>query len=85
MKTDNIIVISILSFFTGTLIGIIIDQKPFELYFPIIGSAMATLVAAYLGAGYAFKLQNDHNEKKILEHNISVGNRAIFTLVRMQK
>lgn len=44
--------------------------------------AIATLFAAFLGAWYAFKLQNQREEEKKGKENIVAGNRALFLLAR---
>lgn len=46
-------------------------------------SAFVTLVAAFLGAWSAFKLEDRSRKRKQVEKNIAAGNRAIFTLLRM--
>lgn len=83
MKTDSLIVISIASLFTGVLLGAIFDQKTFESSFNIISPAIATLIAAFLGAGYAFKLQDNERKNRNIKSNVASGNKAIFSLVRM--
>lgn len=43
---------------------------------------MATLLAAFLGAWFAFRLQNNREENKKHQENIGAANRALFTLSR---
>ncbi len=43
--------------------------------------AAATLIAAFLGAFFAFKLQKQEKEQKIKADNITAGNYAIFTVM----
>ena len=48
----------------------------------LIVTTLATLVAAYGGAKYAFSIQNDKNAKDQDDLNIANGNLALFTLIR---
>ncbi len=45
-------------------------------------SALATVVAAFLGAWYAFKLMDKDHQRKKRATAVASGNRAIFTLMR---
>ena len=48
----------------------------------LIVTTLATLVAAYGGAKYAFSIQNEKNAKDQDDLNIANGNLALFTLIR---
>ena len=45
-------------------------------------TTLATLVAAYGGAKYAFSIQNKKNAKDQDDQNLTNGNLALFTLIR---
>jgi len=45
-------------------------------------SALATLVAAFSGARYAFHLQGKAQARRTVEDRVAAGNRAIFVLIR---
>ncbi len=83
MKSDSLIVISIASLFVGVLLGAISNEKAFDTTFNVLAPAIATLVAAFLGAGYAFKLQENERRAREVKENVASGNRAIFSLMRM--
>lgn len=55
------------------------DQIPFK----EIIAGLVTLVAAYAGAKYAFKLQNDRAEKEVVKENVAAANRAVYTLYEL--
>ena len=44
--------------------------------------ALTTLLAAFLGAGYAFKLQNNKIARDQVKEHVAAGNKAIFMLLR---
>lgn len=48
----------------------------------LIVTTLATLVAAYGGAKYAFSIQNNKNTKDNDDLNVANGNLALFTLIR---
>lgn len=67
----------------GVGAGLIIRNKDWSNFLTSYIPALATLVAAYYGAKFAFEFQNQkelENEKK---HNLIAANKAIFTLSRM--
>jgi len=57
-------------------------MKWFEPLLSTLLSALATVVAAFLGAWYAFKLMDKDHERKKRATAVASGNRAIFTLMR---
>lgn len=67
----------IISFCSGVVVGLVpkLDGET------IIG-AIATLIAAFLGAFFAFRLNEKREEIKIQEEHLGAANRAIFTLMR---
>lgn len=80
---DSFVVIAILSFFVGAISGAIFDQKSIELVLTAFLPALATLIAAFAGAGYAFKLQEKVREIRAKNERIASANKAIFNLSRM--
>lgn len=46
----------------------------------MVVTAFATLFAAFFGAWYAFKKQNQHEDLKQVRRNVEAANRAIFTV-----
>lgn len=63
----------------GPWINVIAEDK--ALSFSKFIPAAATLIAAFLGAWFAFRLQKQEKEHKIKADNITAGNYAIFTLM----
>lgn len=47
-----------------------------------MSGATATLIAAFVGAWYAFRLQLVHLERQKTKEQVEAGNRAVFELVR---
>jgi hypothetical protein len=63
----------------GPWINVIIDDKAFS--FSKLVQPTATLIAAFFGAWFAFKLQKREKEQKIKVDNITAGNYAIFNVM----
>jgi len=70
-------------FILGSGAGWILSGKHWNIFFTSYVPALATLLAAFFGAKYAFQFQKDKEEVKNREKNILNGNLAIFNLVRM--
>lgn len=83
MKGDHQVVAAIVIFFIGTFFGFLISDKPFLLSFKDYLPAIATLIAAFLGARYAFKLNLAKEQRDEKKKNIVAGNLAVFNLIRM--
>ncbi|MGA1839091.1 MAG: hypothetical protein ACMUIU_00560 [bacterium] len=88
MKSDKKIIRAILIFFLGVAVGIIgiavvilFYQKSFEL-FSTIAPAITTLLAAFLGAWFAYLLADNKEKRKEIALRRQAINRAIFVLVR---
>ncbi|MEW8388842.1 MAG: hypothetical protein AB2660_15085 [Candidatus Thiodiazotropha sp.] len=80
MKTDQYFVFSIVIFLLGVITGVtffcgFFDNNPGALL-----PAFATLIAAFLGAGTAFLLQNQKEKRKEIDENVAHGNEVIAAL-----
>jgi hypothetical protein len=72
-----------LSFILGFGLGWIAEGGRWELLFTSYVPALATLLAAFYGARFAFEFQNKKDKEGIRKHQITEGNKAIFALTRM--
>lgn len=83
MKGDHQVIAAVMIFFAGIFFNnLVTDNVILSSYNDYI-SAVSTMFAAFLGAGYAFKLQSNKEERKIQETNKVAGNLAIFNTTRM--
>ena len=57
-------------------------EKTIDILFKDFLPAIATLLAAFLGAWFAFILENRKKERELEDKNIAAGNRALFVLIR---
>lgn len=80
-KNERNITTLLLIFILGAALGLLtkIDKDSLELIIP----ALTTLVAAFLGAYFAFRFQNKKEEEKKHQSNVEAAHRAIFTLSRI--
>jgi hypothetical protein len=74
---ERTIFIAIVAFCSGMTIGLLpgLDTKT-------VAGAVATLVAAFAGAFFAYKFNADRETKRKEEIDLASANRAIFTLIR---
>ena len=70
-------------FILGVGAGWIITGKQWAIFFTSYVPALATLVAAFYGAKFAFQFQREKEEGENKKKNIINGNLAIFNLSRM--
>lgn len=70
-------------FILGSGAGWILSGKHWNIFFTSYVPALATLLAAFYGAKFAFQFQKEKEEKKNKEKHILDGNLAIYTLLRM--
>jgi hypothetical protein len=70
-------------FILGSGAGWVLSGKHWAIFFTAYVPALATLVAAFYGAKFAFQFQNDKEAAKNREKNILDGNLVIFNLSRM--
>jgi hypothetical protein len=80
-KHERNITIVLITFISGVILGLLtnIEKDPLELIIP----ALTTLVAAFLGAYFAFRFQNNREEEKKHQNNVEAANRALFNLSRI--
>lgn len=69
-------------FFAGALLMAYAEDLSLIPYANTVLGAAATLVAAFVGARYAFKLQLANLENRATKDKVESGNRAIFELIR---
>ncbi len=67
----------------GIALGWYIKGKHLETLFTVYLPAMATLMAAYFGAKYAFDLQAEKEKEIIKQRNVVNANLTIFNILRM--
>ena len=83
MKAINKTISIAFVFLLGITIGWFLKGGHLKALFTIYLPALATLMAAYFGAKYAFDLQNEKEKEEIKKKNIVNGNMTIFNLTRM--
>ena len=83
MKRHNLIIIIGISFVLGAAAGWIAQGRFLKVFFTSYVPALATLLAAYFGAKYAFTFHLDKEAEDTRRKNIVSGNIVIFNLVRM--
>lgn len=72
----------IIIFFLGMQFQGMIDQKFTNIKFNDYIPALVTLLAAFLGARYAFSLQNEKIKRDQIQSNVAAGNKAVFLISR---
>ncbi|WP_394168745.1 hypothetical protein [Saccharospirillum alexandrii] len=77
-QNERQITSSIIAFIIGAIIGLSISVDSSELV-----SGSITLMAAFIGAYFAFKLNDRKREQLRIERNVDSGNKAIFNLIRI--
>lgn len=82
MNTKNYITYGIV-FILGTGAGWVVSGKYWNIFFTSYVPALATLLAAFYGAKYAFQFQREKEKEGNKSKNIVNGNMAIFNLMRM--
>ncbi len=83
MKPVNKIISIAFILLIGIAIGWQIKGENLKMVFTVYLPALATLMAAYFGAKYAFDLQSDREKEAIKQRNAANGNLALFSIVRM--
>lgn len=80
-KHKSTIALVVFAFLLGAAAGFLIqiEEESLEIVVP----ALTTLLAAFLGAWFAFRLQNNKEENKKHQENIEAANRALFMLSRV--
>lgn len=82
IKGDHQVVAAIVIFVLGALVGGLAEGKLISTVFEDYVPALVTLLAAFLGASYAFKLQSDKEKRDVARANIVSGNLAVYNLIR---
>jgi hypothetical protein len=82
MKVTRIISIGV-PFILGVGAGWIIQGRHWDVFLTSYVPALATLVAAFYGAKYAFQFQKDKEVEDSKKSNIINGNSTIFNMMRM--
>ena len=77
MKTDHCFVLSIVIFFVGVLFGTTFFAGYLELMPETFFPALATLIAAFVGAYTAYLLQNEKEKRKEEKHNLAQANEVL--------
>jgi len=72
-----------ITFILGVGAGWILQGQHWDVLLTSYVPVLATLVAAFYGAKYAFQFQKDKEKEDSKRHNVINGNAAIFTLMRM--
>jgi hypothetical protein len=70
-------------FIFGVGVGWIVQGRHWDVFLTSYVPALATLVAAYYGAKYAFQFQKDKEVEDNKKRNIINGNSTIFNMMRM--
>lgn len=79
----NYVIVLGTTFIFGTVVGWIAQGKPLNFVFTYYVPALATLLAAYFGAKYAFDFQRNKEIEDIKRKNIVNGNVIIFNLMEI--
>jgi len=82
-KQADKIITFVAIFIVGVSGGWIVGGRHWDIFFSAYIPALATLLAAYYGARFAFQFQKDKENEDSKKHNVISGNSAIFTLMRM--
>lgn len=83
MRTFNRIIPIAFYLLLGIALGWFIKGDQIEKIFTIYLPAMATLMAAYFGARYAFDLHSEKEKESLKQKNFTNGNLTIFNILRM--
>ncbi len=81
-KTKRIFTFGV-PFILGVGAGWIVQGRHCDVFLTSYVPALATLVAAFLGARYAFQFQKDKEKEENKKRNVVNGNSAIFNMMRM--
>lgn len=83
MKPINTFIQYAFVFLIGLALGWFIKEKSVSTAFTLYLPALATLMAAYFGAKYAFDLHENREKEKSINANVINGNLAIYNLSQM--
>lgn len=82
MKGDTEVVLMVAFFFGGAAMMAYAEDISATPFIDAVLTSTTTLVAAFFGAKYAFKLQLINHEQRMVKEQVEAGNKAIFELVR---
>ena len=80
MKADTGIVLIIIAFVFGAALMAYAEEISALQYINSLPAAFSTLIAAFVGAWYAYRLQLAHLEKEREKEEVEAGNKAIFEM-----
>jgi len=83
MKGDQEVVAGVLLFVGGATFGAVVNGNDVSGFLSAFVPALATLVAAYVGASYAFRLQAKREKEQTDRENRVAGNLAVFQIGTM--
>lgn len=83
MKGDTEAVLMILFFFAGASFVAFAEEISLLPFVNTLTAPFATLLAAFFGAKYAFKLQEKQKQEEADRNNVEAGNKVIFQLIRL--
>jgi hypothetical protein len=78
-NNERTITLVVSTFVIGIILGLIAQIE--ETAMEVILTALTTLVAAFSGAYYAFRLQSKEKDSETISSNVAAGNKAIFSLL----
>lgn len=81
MKGDTEVILMISFFFVGAALMAYAEELSAIPYMEPVSGAIATLVAAFVGARYAFKLQLAQLDQQKTKEQVEAGNKVIFELI----
>lgn len=84
MKGDTEVILFISFFICGVLFANFIEERAAAYLLNLMIAPVATLAAAYFGAGYAFRLQSMKEASTAVTTNLKHGNGTIFRLLTLQ-
>ncbi|MBY0475107.1 MAG: hypothetical protein K2Q13_08630 [Nitrosomonas sp.] len=83
MKGDTEVVVMIILFFAGAFFAAFAEDVSLLPFINTLIAPLATLVAAFFGAKYAFKLQAQQKQEETYRTEVEAGNKVIFQLIRL--
>ena len=82
MKGDTEVILMIIFFFCGAVFAVYAEELSILPFVNTIIAPLATLLAAFFGAKFAFQLQTEKQEKDRIYDEVKYGNKAIFEIIR---
>ena len=82
LQGDKQILLAIVVGLLGFAMGLLSELNSMDFPLEAVTGPLMTLVAAFFGAWYAFKLHDNKDKRKRTEHDVKAANRAIFEISR---